>query len=297
VKRLFFATLALAAACAALAAGPVVVSAAGPPSPASPPYDGIGSIISSFKLSAFAEPYALGVYRGPSYVYGVMYFSGADYLYRFSTGGSLLASFALDGTSQPRGADVAHLGSGYLSLVDAGTNRLYVFRTTGGAPITSFPVAASPNAQNCFWDGTYYHVNGSANLGRFNRYTPAGAAAGKWTCAAWPAAMTTIGGAAYAHRGNGGDGPYFVACSWSPSQPSCMTTYPGGSLVRTWATPMCNGNGMAYGDSSKPGVYGAAVWSSWYTGTDLYAMEFDVGARNAAAFVPVSLGQLKALYH
>lgn len=296
MKKLFFATLAYALACAAFAGTPAALSGAGPPSPASPPVDGIGSVITSFKMSAFAEPCALGIYRDPSYVYGVMYFTGTDYLYRFTTGGSLSASYALSGTSKPRGADPAHLGSGYLSLVDADTNRLYVFRTTGGAPVTSFAVAASPNAQNCFWDGTYYYVNGSANLGRFNRYTPAGAAAGRWTCAGWPAPMTTIGGAAYAHRGNSGGGPYFVACPWSPNQPMCMKTFPGGSLVRTWAAPLTNGNGLAYGDSSQPSVYGAAVWSSWYTSGGLYAMEFDIEARNAAAVVPAGLGQVKALY-
>jgi hypothetical protein len=225
-----------------------------------------------------------------------MYFTGTDYLYRFTTGGTRVGSYALSETSKPRGADRAHLGRGYLSLVDADKNRLYVFRTTGGSPVTSFAVAASPSAQNCFWDGTYYYVNGPSNLRRFNRYTTAGARAGNWTCAGWPEAMTTIGGAAFAHRGNNGEGPYFVACSWTVDQPMCMTTFPGGSLVRTWATPRNNGNGLVYGDSSKPGVYGAAIWGSWYTAGGLYAMEFDIEARGASVVVPTSLGKVKSLY-
>ena len=102
MKKLFFATLAYALACAAFAGTPAALSGAGPPSPASPPVDGIGSVITSFKMSAFAEPCALGIYRDPSYVYGVMYFTGTDYIYRFTTGGARVGSYALSGTSKPR---------------------------------------------------------------------------------------------------------------------------------------------------------------------------------------------------
>jgi hypothetical protein len=36
-----------------------------------------------------------------------------------------------------------------------------------------------------------------------------------------------------------------------------MTTFPGGSPVRTWTPPLENGNGPAYGKSSLAGAYGA----------------------------------------
>jgi hypothetical protein len=296
MKKLLLAASALAAAGAAFAASPPALGAPGPPSPGAPPADALGSIISSFRMSPAAEPFALGIYRDPSYVYGIMYAAGTDYLYRFTAAGVRVASFALSGTTRPRGADPAHLGPGYLSVVDADAKRLYVFRTTGGSPVTSFAVAGAPYPLNCFWDGTYYHVNGSDNLGRFNRYRTGGAAAGSWTCAGWPGAMTTIGGAAFANRGNNGAGPYFVACSFSTGQPMCMTTYPAGSLVRTWNMPNFNGNGLCYGDSSAPASYGAAVWANWYTAGGMWAHEIDVDARGASTVRPASLGIVKSLY-
>jgi len=296
VKGLVYIGVTAFLASAVYAGPPVALSGGGTPSAAAPPADGIGSVISSFKMSPLAEPFALGVYRDPSYVYGAMYTSGTDYLYRFTPGGARVSSFALNGTLKPRGADPAHLGFGYLSVVDADARKLYVFRTTGGSPVTKFSVGGSPYPLNCFWDGNYYYVNGSSDVGKFNRYTTAGAGAGRWTCAGWPGVITTVGGAAYAHRGNNGKGPYLVACSWTARQPMCMTTFPGGLLIRTWTVPANNGNGLAYGDSSKPGVYGAAVWGCWYTNDGMYATQFDVEARGAAVVVPVSLGKVKSLY-
>lgn len=296
MKKIFIANLAFATACAASAGPPAAVSGGAAPRLATSPAVAIGSVITSFRMSTIAEPFALGIYRDPAYVYGVMYTAGTDYLYRFNTGGARVGSFALSGTSRPRDADRAHLGSGYLSVVDADNKRLYVFRTTGGSAVTSFTVAGAPSPLNCFWDGVYYYVNGSSDAGRFHRYTAAGAAAGAWTCAGWPAAMTTAGGAAFAHRGNNSKGPYLVACSWTANQPMCMTTFPAGSLVRTWAVPPNNGNGLVYGDSSNPGVYGAAVWGNWYTAAGMYAMEFDIEARGGSTVVPTSLGKVKSLY-
>jgi hypothetical protein len=248
-------------------------------------------------MSLISPPYALGIYRDSSYVYGVMYGTGRNYLHRFTTNGTLTGEYALYETVLPRGADRAHLGEGYLSLVDGNTGYLYVFSTSGGTPVTSFPVASGPYPLSCFWDGNYYYANGSSDTGKFRRYTAGGAAAGQWICAGWPSAMTTCGGATIANAGNNTTGsPYFVACSWSIGQPMCMTTYPAGSLVRTWAMPDANGNGLCYGDSSSPSAYGAAVWADWYTGSALYAYEIDIGARGGSNVKPASLGKLKSLY-
>jgi membrane-associated phospholipid phosphatase len=123
-----------------------------------------------------------------------------------------------------------------------------------------------------------------------------GASAGTWSCAGWPDGTTYCGGAAYAARGNNAAGPYVVACSWPAREPMCMTTFPAGSLVRTWAVPLNNGNGLIYGDSSNPGVYGAAIWAAWFTGASLDAFEFDVGARGGPAVAPASLGRIESLY-
>ncbi len=247
-------------------------------------------------MTGTAKPYALGIYRDPSFVYGLVHGSSQNYLYRFGVAGSLLGSYTLKGTSTPRDACPAHVGAGYLAFVDATERRLFVFRVTGGAAVTSFPVAGSPFPMNCFWDGQYYYVNGAADRGEFDKYGESGAVGGTWTCADWPDEMTYCGGAAYAEKGHNGEGPYVVACSWLGGEPMCMATFSTGSLVRTWAAPAQNGNGLAYGKSSQPAVYGDAIWSAWFTGSALYAFEFDVAARSKPAVAPASLGKVKALY-
>jgi hypothetical protein len=108
--------------------------------------------------------------------------------------------------------------------------------------------------------------------------------------------MTYCGSAAHADYGSNAPGPYFVAGSWLGDEPMCMTTFPGGSLVRTWTPPLENGNGLAYGKSSRPATYGDAVWAAWFTGSSQYAFEFDVAARTKPAVEPASIGRIKSLY-
>jgi hypothetical protein len=296
MKKLVYLSLAVLIASAAFAISPAALTDNGAPTTGSgESTDAIGSIITSFTMSGTSAPYALGIFRDATYVYGIFYSSGTDYLYRFTPSGSSAGSVSISGTSTPRGADKCHLGAGYLCLVDATTDSLYVFSTGGGSPVTSFSCSGSSYPMNCFWDGTYYHTNGSNNSGTFYRYTTTGSSAGTWTCAGWPSAMTSIGGAAYAQMGNNTTGPYFVGCSWTSGQPMCMTTYPAGSLVQTWSMPSNNGNGLCYGDSSNTSTYGASIWCNWYTGS-LVAVEVDIDARNGSGITPVSLGKVKSLY-
>lgn len=296
IKHLTYIGIAALGAGAAFGLTADAVTAGRAPRANAPPADGVGSVISSFKMTGLAKPYALGIYRDASYVHGVIYGGDKNYLYRFTAAGVRLSSYVLNGTSTPRDADHAHLGAGYLAVVDARKRYLFVFGTAGGAAVTSFPVAGSPFPLNCFWDGTYYCVNGPSDRGEFNRYAATGASGGTWSCAGWPDGMTYCGGAAYAARGNGGAGPYFVACSWLAREPMCMATFPAGSLVQTWTPPAENGNGLVYGKSSQPGAYGNALWAAWFTGSSLDAFEFDIGARGGPAVGPASLGKIRALY-
>ena len=296
IRKIIYAALSALVSGPAFGFAPDAATAGPAPRADVPASEGLGSVISSFKMSGLVKPYALGIYRDRGYVYGVMYSRETDHLYRFTPGGTRVSSYALNGTSTPRGADHAHLGLGYLALVDAVNRKLYVFRTTGGSAVTSFSVAGAPYPFNCFWDGTYYYANGPANRGTFYRHDRSGASAGTWTCSGWPDAMTYCGGAAFARRGNDAASPYLVAASWSAGEPMCMTTFPGGLLVATWTPPAHNANGLVYGDSSNKAAYGAAVWAGWYAADGVYAVEFDVGARGAAAAVPASLGRVKALY-
>jgi hypothetical protein len=168
-----------------------------------------------------------------------------------------------------------------------------ILHNGGGAPVASFAVSNAP--QNNFWDGEYYYVNSITEKGRFARYTRNGVRTGTWTCAGWPENMRRCGGAAYAQSGNHGEGPYFVASAGSAGRPCCITTFPAGSLVSTWHAPFSGSVWhLAYGDSSNPTTYGAAIWAINLS-PDL-VLEFDIDARGASGLLPASLGKVKAIY-
>jgi hypothetical protein len=73
-----------------------------------------------------------------------------------------------------------------------------------------------------------------------------------------------------------------------------MTTFPGGSLVKTWIERSGVVRHLAYGDSSNPGVYGAAIWAIRHDPDSV--IEIDIDARGASAVMPASLGKVKAIY-
>ncbi len=283
MRNLVYAGLAVLIASTAFAAAPDALTAGnnGPPAQC----DTLGSVIRSFTMSGTSTPYALGIFRDASYVYGVFY--SPNHLRRFTSTGSMVSTHSISGASVPRGGDVAHLGSGYMSLVCPTTRRLYVYRVTGGAPVASMTAAGSAWPMNNFYDGTYYYTNGPNNRGMFYRYTTSGSSAGTWTCS-FP--MSTCGGATYVDKFNGGSGGYIVACSWTSGQASAGFTK-AGSLVRSFTLPRNNTNGACGGPSS--GAFGEVYWVNRYTGS-LVAMEIDLG--NTTSVTPISLGKVKSLF-
>jgi hypothetical protein len=260
---------------------------------AAPAWGTIGSVISSFNIPSGS--YGYGIYAEYSY----LYLSGrlnSNYIYTYTHSGTLIRSRSIDPGNQYGliSGSRTHLGPGYVALLDPPARRLKIFSiAAGGAPVASFTITPM-SAWNCFWDGDYYYVNQPDDKGRFLRYSRTGVYEGTWTCAGWPANMTYCFGAEYAKRGNYGSGPYFVAGAGSPSRPYCMTTVPGGSLVATWSLPSPYLLHLSYGDSSNPGVYGAAIWA---TITSPYGVrEIDIDARGASAVLPTSIGKVKAIY-
>ena len=248
----------------------------------------IGSIISSFPVGRY-----YGIYREGNYVYTSENWNNNNYLRTYTLTGTYLRRVQLvNGNTMPlQSGSRAHLGAGYITLGDTNDRALKIFRLSGGSPVTSFRVSAP---QNLFWDGDYYYVNAWGDKGAFRRYTRYGTYAGTWTCAGWPATMFECHGAEYARRGNRSEGPYFVASPGQGSRPCCMTTFPGGSLVSTWTVPSAQVRHLAYGDSSNPTTYGAAIWAIQYN--PYYVLEFDIDARGASTLLPASLGKVKALY-
>ncbi len=260
---------------------------------AAPAWATIGSIISSFAIERSCE---YGIHCEGNYIFLSQREYGYNYLKTYTLSGSSVRRVQID-PGNPYAlysGSRTHLGGGYVALCDIRTYYLKIFSISrGGSPVTSFRV--SSGARNNFWNGEYYHVNARGDKGLFRRYTRYGVYAGSWNCAGWPAAMNYCGGAAYAHRGNRGEGPYFVASASYSRRPCCITTFPAGSLVSTWHTPFTGSVWhLAYGDSSKPVTYGAAIWAIHLL-TDL-VLEFDIDARGASRLLPASLGKVKAIY-
>jgi hypothetical protein len=261
---------------------------------AAPAHAEIGSVISSFDISYTGY----GILAQGNYVYlSDQVLTYGNYILTYTHSGTLLRSSLIDpGNQYPLySGSRTHLGTGYMALLDYYNTNSYlkIFSISGGgSPVASFRISTS-YPWNCFWDGEYYYVSAYADRNIFRRFSRSGVYSGTWTCAGWPASMTYCRGAEYAKRGNYGSGPYFVAGAGSPSRPYCMTTFPGGSLVRTWTLPGTYLTNMSYGDSSNPGVYGAAIWAT----TNSYKVwEIDIDARGASSVVPASIGKLKAIY-
>ncbi len=248
----------------------------------------IGSIISSFPIGRYH-----GIYREGNYVYISENVNNYNYLRIYTLTGTYLRRVRLinGNVYSLRSGSRTHLGAGYVALGDTNDRAIKVFRLSGGNPVTSYPVITP---QNIFWDGDYYYVNRWGDKGGFRRYTRTGANAGTWNCVGWPATMLECHGAEYARRGNYGEGPYFVASPGQGSKPCCITTFPAGSLVSTWTVTNGQVWHLAYGDSSKPSTYGAAIWGIQYS--PYYIIEFDIDARGASAVMPASLGKVKAIY-
>ncbi len=248
--------------------------------------DDAGSVILSFTMSGNVEPFALGIYRDASYVYGLFY--RPNHLRCYTSAGSRVATYPISGPSVPRGGDHAHLGAGYLSLVCPNTKRLYVFPTTGGSPVASFPASGANWPMNNFYDGRYYYTNGPYDRNLWHRYTTSGGSAGTWTSGF---RGSTCGSGASTDVAEGDVVVYRVSCSWTAGQPTYVSDMKG-SLIKSFTLPGANSNGAACGPSS--GIYGITYWCNRYTGKELVAMEVDLGT--TAPVAPTSLGKIKTLY-
>jgi hypothetical protein len=260
---------------------------------AAPAHGTIGSVISSFDISYTGY----GILAQGNYVYlSGQVLTWGNYILTYNHSGTRLRSVRIDpGNQDPLySGSRTHLGPGYMALLDYYNTNSYlkIFSISGGGPpVSSFRVSPS-FPWNCFWDGEYYYVNAFGERNLFRRYSRYGVSSGTWTCAAWPASMAECRGAEYAQRGNNGSGPYFVA-GGGTSYRYCMTTFRGGSLVRTWTYSGTYLTHVSYGDSSNPSTYGAAIWAT----TRSYAVwQIDIDARNASTVMPASLGKVKAIY-
>lgn len=292
MKNLAYVGLAALLAGAAFAASETAVTArAG----GGGPFPGVGSVISSFQISTTSPPYALGIYRDASYVYGVMYSTGTDYLRSFTTAGSVVGSVVLTGATTPRGAAHSHLGSGYVAICDATTKRLNNYAVKTGSQVTSFSYVAVGDQGEPFYNGTEYYICRaySSNSKQWYRFTTTGSLAGVWTASGYP--FTYCRAAAFTKQA--AKTTYMIASEAANPNRHAIISMPHGDLIRSWSGTLTYiSNGGICGPGA-PTTFGTTYWVNTYipTALALWAFQWDLG-KTGVAVTPTSLGKVKSLY-
>ncbi len=243
----------------------------------------VGSIISSFQLTATAQPYAAGIYRDDTYVYGVLYSSGLDYLRTYTVTGSVVGSVYLSGSVIPRDADHSLLGAGYVDILDAGIMQLVTYELDG-TWVSNKPLPDGTTAFGYCGNCEYYYT---ARNGNIYRYTKAGSLMGSFY------AGGDIHGLAAVEVFNGLDGEYVVI--GRTGGPSITYVYNAtGALIYNFVLPGNGTEGSVCG-RGEPKEFGRTYWANLYTGAAYWAYQVDIGGTGIDV-APASLGKVKALY-
>ncbi len=240
------------------------------------------SVISSFRMSGKAPPYARGVYI-PWYsrtIYAIFYEGpGRHSLRVFTTTGSLIATYTMPGGVVLGDADFPPAGySGYLAVVDEGSHELKAYTTTG-----SFYRVIRTLPSDVVGYGVGGHVTAYLHLGTRGgvvyRYTPT-----------WSFLNSFLTGMEIADlaAGQGYKG------YWSDWLEVGGARY--GEPVRVYR------GGYFYGSFSLPGVRNcgasAGFRSAYFClrdlGTEIWAYVVELGPLMAVE--PASLGKVKALF-
>jgi hypothetical protein len=266
----------------------------------------VGSVISSFRLGfSLKPPSPLGIYRDASYVYTVCWHPEVKILWYYTTAGSLVKTVRMGpATRPPTDTDRCHLGSRYFSIITWWPQPYYLYfaDTVTGSVVSSLPISPPGYEDNTvvMWDGAHYYVARLRFFGRpeFARYTAKGGYAGTWTPSGWPPDVMYLTGIAFADHACDAAGRYLVARGTDgAARPRTMIfNMSNGSLVASWSSDLGSTKGMVYGNSSRPAVYGGALWLHVDDGRWSWAYEVDIGARGAASVVPASLGKVKGIY-
>jgi hypothetical protein len=286
----------------AFAASPTALTSGAVSTTPPQPNPALGSVISSFQMTAVVAPYALGIVRDNTYVYGVLYnAANSGYLRSYTPAGSVVGSVAVSGTGTVRDGDTCDLGASYCSLIWVGSGAAGIVTKNvlaTGSQVNSFAVSA-PSTQAM--DIAYLTTNGYYAIGcgysgtSVSMYTTAGASAGTWSTA--NSGFTYCGGLAWSATVNNATGSYVMFSSWTAGQGHTVLSYPSGAVVGSanWGIVgggNCNGSCCGLG---APTTYGTTFWANMYNGSTLNAYQYDLG-NTAGAITPASLGKVKSLY-
>jgi hypothetical protein len=242
------------------------------------------SIISSFRMSGKAPPYARGIFR-PWYsniIYGIFYDGPRRHSLRiFTTTGSLIASYAMPGGVMLGDADFAPAGySGYFAVIDEGSHELKAYGMTG-----SFYRVVRTLPSDVVGYGVGGHVTAYVHLGTRGgvvyRYTPA------WSFLYSFATGVEIADLAAGQGYNGRWGDWLEVGPARSGEPIRVYDGWGGSFYGSFSLPGVRNCGASAG-------YRSAYVCLRDLGTGIWAYAVDLGPLMAVE--PASLGRVKALY-
>ena len=243
---------------------------------------GVGSVISSFRMTRTGTPSANGIYRDDTFVYAVVDTAGDNYLRLYTTAGSLVGSVVLAGSDVPRDADHSLLGSGYVDVFDYGKKMLLTYTLDGSlvnskaVPSDTTAFAYIPGTQRYFLARDQMIFRYTLNDVLLNKFYVGG----------------DLRGLAASGRYDGKAGQYLVAGRAGTGGYSYV--YSGaGSLIDSFVVP---GTGT-YGSVAALGAFDSTntYWCVQTVGLYRWAYQVDIGAASPAV-VPASVGRLKALY-
>ncbi len=245
---------------------------------ASTAYAYLPTIISSFRMSGTAPPYARGNYGS----YGIFYATDGDnYLYKFNTVGSLISAVRLPGAVRLGDADYHPPGypSGTFGVVDEGANNVKVYSFDGSlvgtwraAPSNTVGYGVGGHMEDIYYLGT--------RDGVISVYNDRGSFVNSYATGV-PTADLAAGMSYLGYPG------YYLFLG-----PSRI-----GDPVRVYI-----GYGSLCGTFKLPGLYNvgaitfvkADYWCLRHTGTEIWAYHVNVGPFMAVE--PASLGKVKALF-
>ncbi len=243
----------------------------------------VGSVISSFRMTGAETPKATGIYRDWTYVYGILYSAGPDYLTTYTPAGSVVRSATLSRAQAPRDADHSTLGSGYVDVFDFGKKMLLTYKKNAEF-VKAKPLPSDTTAYAYIPGSSKYFV---ARDEMVFRYTTNDVLVNKFYVGGY------IGGLAATPVYDGKNGEYVIIGRSGVGGYSYVYTG-AGSLVDSFVVPGTGTYASIVGRAT-PKKYQRGYWCVQQVGTDRWAYQVDVEA-TAPAVAPASLGKVKALY-
>ncbi|MGD8718102.1 MAG: hypothetical protein PVH29_04690 [Candidatus Zixiibacteriota bacterium] len=248
-----------------------------------PAHAGVGSVISSFRITDSTSPLATGVFRDGSYVYGVLSTSGDDYFATYTPAGSLVGSFPLTGADEARDADHSTLGSGYVAIFDFGNKKLLTYSYAGNL-VDEKPLPSDTLSYAYVPGDNRYYVGRGSQVFRYtlndvlvNQFYVGGTLAGL-------AATSIYDGVPgnYVIAGRSGAGGYTFVYSGAGSAVDSFVV-PGSGTFASVCGP------AAFFDTET------TYWSVQSISTERWAFQVDVDG-GYPAVAPSSLGKVRAIF-